>query len=50
LITTTPGRTPTQSAHLPNRANGAIAAVNGDNFQGSYSGGDGNDLRLAIVH
>ncbi len=28
---------------------GAILTVNGKNLQGSYTGGDGNDLTLTIV-
>lgn len=32
-----------------NLPEGAIVNVNGNNFQASYSGGDGNDLTLAVV-
>jgi autotransporter-associated beta strand protein len=32
-----------------NLADGAIVTVNGNNFQASYSGGDGNDLTLTVV-
>ena len=32
-----------------NLPNGAIVAVNGNKFQASYSGGDGNDLTLTVV-
>jgi len=30
-------------------ANGKIIAVNGNNLQASYKGGDGNDLTLTVV-
>jgi hypothetical protein len=33
-------------ANLPD---GAILTVNGNNFQASYEGGDGNDLTLTVV-
>jgi hypothetical protein len=33
-------------ANLPN---GGIVTVNGNRFQASYSGGDGNDLTLTVV-
>jgi autotransporter-associated beta strand protein len=32
-----------------NLADGAIVTVNGNNFQASYTGGDGNDLTLTVV-
>jgi autotransporter-associated beta strand protein len=32
-----------------NLADGAILTVNGNNFQASYEGGDGNDLTLTVV-
>lgn len=32
-----------------NLADGAVLTVNGNNFQASYSGGDGNDLTLTVV-
>ncbi len=32
-----------------NLPNGAVVSVNGNNFQASYSGGDGNDLTLTVV-
>ena len=32
-----------------NLLDGGIVTVNGDNFQASYSGGDGNDLTLTVV-
>ena len=32
-----------------NLAEGAIVTVNGNNFQASYTGGDGNDLTLTLV-
>jgi autotransporter-associated beta strand protein len=32
-----------------NLADGAIVNVNGNNFQASYSGGDGNDLTLTVL-
>lgn len=37
------------SGHFHNLADGAIVTVNGNNFQASYSGGDGNDLTLTVV-
>ena len=33
-------------ANLPD---GAILTVNGNNFQASYEGGDGNDLTLTVI-
>ena len=33
-------------ANLPD---GGIVTINGNNFQASYSGGDGNDLTLTVV-
>jgi hypothetical protein len=32
-----------------NLAEGAIVTVNGNNFQATYHGGDGNDLTLTVV-
>jgi autotransporter-associated beta strand protein len=32
-----------------NLADGAIISINGNNFQASYTGGDGNDLTLTVV-
>jgi hypothetical protein len=32
-----------------NLADGAILTVNGNNFQASYEGGDGNDLTLTVA-
>jgi hypothetical protein len=32
-----------------NLPDGGIVAINGNNFQASYSGGDGNDLTLTVV-
>ena len=32
-----------------NLADGEIVTINGNNFQASYSGGDGNDLTLTVV-
>ena len=32
-----------------NLPNGSIVTINGNNFQASYSGGDGNDLTLTLV-
>jgi hypothetical protein len=32
-----------------NLPDGAIVNVNGNNFQASYTGGDGNDLTLTVV-
>ena len=37
------------SGTFSNLPNGAIVTVNGNNFQASYSGGDGNDLTLTVV-
>jgi hypothetical protein len=33
-------------SNLPDRG---IVAINGNNFQASYEGGDGNDLTLTVV-
>ena len=32
-----------------NLPDGGIVTINGNNFQASYSGGDGNDLMLTVV-
>ncbi len=37
------------SGTFSNLAGGAILTVNGNNFQASYEGGDGNDLTLTVV-
>ena len=37
------------SGTFSNLADGAIVTVNGNNFQPSYEGGDGNDLTLTVV-
>ncbi|MGH8093109.1 MAG: hypothetical protein ACREIF_06520 [Chthoniobacterales bacterium] len=37
------------SGTFSNLADGAILTVNGNNFQASYEGGDGNDLTLTVV-
>jgi len=37
------------SGHFSNLADGNIVTINGNNFQASYSGGDGNDLALMVV-
>jgi fibronectin-binding autotransporter adhesin len=37
------------SGTFSNMADGAIVNVNGNNFQASYTGGDGNDLTLTVV-
>ena len=37
------------SGTFSNLADGAIVNVSGNNFQASYSGGDGNDLTLTVV-
>jgi hypothetical protein len=37
------------SGTFANLADGAILTVNGNNFQASYAGGDGNDLTLTVV-
>jgi autotransporter-associated beta strand protein len=37
------------SGTFSNLPDGAIVTVNGNNFQASYSGGDGNDLTLTVV-
>lgn len=42
------GRNPT-SGTFANLPDGVIVTVNGNNFQASYEGGDGNDLTLTVV-
>ncbi len=37
------------SGSFSNLPNGEIVTINGNNFQASYSGGDGNDLTLTVV-
>ncbi|HEX4667293.1 MAG TPA: autotransporter-associated beta strand repeat-containing protein, partial [Chthoniobacterales bacterium] len=37
------------SGTFSNLADGAVVTVNGNNFQASYTGGDGNDLTLTVV-
>ena len=37
------------SGTFSNLADGAILTANGNNFQASYQGGDGNDLTLTVV-
>jgi hypothetical protein len=37
------------SGTFANLADGAILTANGNNFQASYEGGDGNDLTLTVV-
>jgi autotransporter-associated beta strand protein len=37
------------SGTFSNLPDGGIVTVNGDNFQASYSGGDGNDLTMTVV-
>jgi hypothetical protein len=37
------------SGTFSNLPDGAIVTVNGNNFQASYTGGDGNDLTLTVV-
>jgi hypothetical protein len=37
------------SGTFANLPDGAILTVNGNNFQASYEGGDGNDLTLTVV-
>ena len=37
------------SGTFSNLANGAIVSVGANNFQASYTGGDGNDLTLTVV-
>jgi hypothetical protein len=32
-----------------NLSDGAVLTANGNNFQASYEGGDGNDLTLTVV-
>jgi autotransporter-associated beta strand protein len=38
------------SGAFSNLPEGGIVTINGNNFQASYSGGDGNDLTLTRVH
>ena len=37
------------SGTFSNLPDGSIVTINGNNFQASYSGGDGNDLTLTVV-
>jgi fructose-specific phosphotransferase system IIC component len=37
------------SGAFSNLPDGGIVTINGNNFQASYSGGDGNDLTLTVV-
>jgi hypothetical protein len=37
------------SGTFSNLADGAIVNIGGNNFQASYSGGDGNDLTLTVL-
>jgi hypothetical protein len=37
------------SGTFGNLPDGSIVTINGNNFQASYSGGDGNDLTLTVV-
>jgi hypothetical protein len=37
------------SGTFSNLPNDSIVTINGNNFQASYSGGDGNDLTLTVV-
>jgi hypothetical protein len=37
------------SGTFSNLPDGGIVTINGNNFQASYSGGDGNDLTLTVV-
>jgi len=37
------------SGTFSNLPDGSIVTINGNNFQASYSGGDGNDLTLSVV-
>ena len=37
------------SGTFSNLPDGNIVTINGNNFQASYSGGDGNDLTLTVV-
>jgi hypothetical protein len=37
------------SGTFSNLSDGAILTANGNNFQASYHGGDGNDLTLTVV-
>jgi hypothetical protein len=37
------------SGTFSNLADGSIVTIDGNNFQASYSGGDGNDLTLTVV-
>ncbi len=38
------------SGTFSNLPDGAIVNIDGNNFQASYTGGDGNDLTLTVVH
>ena len=38
------------SGTFSNLPDGGIVTINGNNFQASYEGGDGNDLTLMVVH
>lgn len=37
------------SGTFNNLPDGGIVTINGNNFQASYEGGDGNDLTLTVV-
>jgi hypothetical protein len=37
------------SGTFSNLPDGGIVTINGNNFQASYEGGDGNDLTLTVV-
>jgi hypothetical protein len=37
------------SGTFSNLPDGGIVTIDGNNFQASYEGGDGNDLTLAVV-
>jgi hypothetical protein len=37
------------SGKFSNLPDGSIVTINGNNFQASYEGGDGNDLTLTVV-
>ena len=37
------------SGTFSNLPDGSIVTISGNNFQASYSGGDGNDLTLTVV-
>ena len=37
------------SGTFANLPDGGIVTINGNNFQASYEGGDGNDLTLTVV-